>query len=94
MSESLRGLPSELTEPYLAKTIGILWDRFERSEKTREHYRTLWDSMRALNLLTVVACKNGIGSRASLVMASKLGDVAKFVKAEIGVNPYREWRVA
>lgn len=83
--EPLPGLPSEVTEPYLARTIGILWQRFERSEKELSDYRTLWDSVRALNLLAVVACGRDAGNHASLACGNALGLLRTHIELETGM---------
>ncbi len=78
-------LPSEVTEPYLARTIGILWQRFERTEKELADYKTLWDSVRALNLLAVVACDAKNGVCASLACSNALGKLRTYIEQETGM---------
>jgi len=83
--DPLPGLSSDVTEPYLARTIGILWQRFERSEKELSDYRTLWDSVRALNLLAVVACDGKVGLHASLCCSHALDQLRTHIEQETGI---------
>ena len=74
-------LPSEVTEPYLARTIGILWQRFERTEKELADYKTLWDSVRALNLLATVTG----GAHASIACSNALSQLRTYIERETGI---------
>jgi len=87
-------IPSDITEPHLARVIGILWQRFERSGQEPSDYRTLWDGVRTLNLFTTVASGEGIGCHASIMCNNALGKLAAYIKREINIDPYKEWRMA
>ena len=79
-------LPSEVTEPYLARTIGILWQRFERTEKELADYKTLWDSVRALNLLATVASNGIVGTHASIACSNALSKLRTYIERETGMT--------
>jgi len=83
--DTLPGLSSDVTEPYIMRTIGILWQRFERSEKLLCDYRILWDSVRALNLLATVACNGKTGLHASLACNNALDKLRTYIKLEAGI---------
>ena len=84
--EPLPGLPSEVTEPYLARTIGHLWQRFERSKKELSDYKTIWDSVRALNLLATIASDGIVGTHASIACSNAISKLRTYIERETGMT--------
>jgi len=84
-------MPSELTEPYMTRVIGILWHRFQESDKTEGNYRALWEGVRTVNLFSTVCCDGSTGCHASMVGSNTARQVAEFIESEIGIDPYRDW---
>ncbi len=84
-------LPSELTEPYMTRVIGILWRRFQESEKTEGNYRALWEGVRAIGLFSMICSGDGTGCHASIAANNAVGQVAEFIESEIGIDPYCDW---
>jgi hypothetical protein len=91
-AEPLPGLPSEISEPYFALTIGIIWSRFEQTEKTLQDYRNLWERTRTVGLMAVVACDSNNGTRSSLACSNSLGRLSRYIESKIGICPVREWK--
>ncbi len=87
----LQPLPGELTEPCMARVIGILWRRFQESEKTEGNYRALWEGVRTVNLLSTVCCDGSTGCHASIAANNALMQVAEFIESEIGIDPFCDW---
>ena len=84
-------MPSELTEPYMTRVIGILWHRFQESDKMNVNYRALWEGIRTVNLLSTVCSGAGTGCHASWAANNAVRQVAEFVESKTGIDPYRDW---
>ena len=84
-------LSSDLIEPHMTRVIGILWRRFQESEKTEGNYRALWEGVRTVNLLSTVCCGNGTGCHASIAANNAMRQVAEFIESEISIDPFCDW---
>ena len=87
----LPGLSSEISQKYLAQTLGHIWRRFNTTEKTESDYRDLWVGFRTLNLFSTVACDGKEGVFSSRVCGNELASVHWFIMKEIGFDPWKEW---
>ncbi len=86
----LPGLPSDITLEYFARTIGILWSRFDQSEKTEGHYRALWEGVRTVSLMATVACNRPNGSYSNVCCSDDLTRVDNLIRDSIIIDPYKE----
>jgi len=91
MSDPLPPLSSKLTEPYITQVLGILWKRFNQSEKKEGNYRALWEGVRAVNLFCTVVTDGKTGVHAARACSNLLDKTAQFIEIETGINPFREW---
>ncbi len=91
MSDPLPPLPSELTGTYFARTLGLLWNRFQRSPMKEGDYRALWEGARTVSLLSTIATDGKIGCHSSRCCTNELSRVAGFVQTHIGIKPFEEW---
>ena len=91
MSDPLPPLSSELTVPYFARTIGLLWNRFKRSPMQEGDYRALWEGVRTVSLLATIATNGKIGCHSSRCCSNELSRVAEFVEAHTCIKPFEDW---